>query len=93
MKACTRRDIFLQIEPLHDYSSLAPLLCARRYGRDCQFNEGHELGRIAAEEILQARVDALVYRDAVRAGRVAALPAARRVPGHAVRRLPVPLPH
>lgn len=67
MKACTRRDIFLQIEPLHDYSSLAPLLCARRYGRDCQFNEGHELGRIAAEEILQARVDALVYRDAVRA--------------------------
>src|SRR5512134_1358910 len=63
MKACTRRDIFLQIEPVADYSPLAPLLCARRYGRDCQFNEGHELGRIPADEILAARVDALVYRE------------------------------
>jgi hypothetical protein len=63
MKTCTRRDIFLQIEPLNDYSPLAPLLCARRYGRDCMFNDGHELGRIPAEEILQARVDALVYRE------------------------------
>lgn len=62
-KSCVRRDVFLQIEPLDDYSPLAPLLCARRYGRDCQFNEGHELGRIPAEEILQARVDALVYRE------------------------------
>jgi FtsP/CotA-like multicopper oxidase with cupredoxin domain/sugar lactone lactonase YvrE len=63
MKTCTRRDIFLQIEPLNEYSPLAPLLCARRYGRDCMFNEGHELGRIPTEEILQARVDALVYRE------------------------------
>jgi len=62
MKSCTRRDIFLQIEPLNDYSPLAPLLCVRRYGRDCMFNEGKELGRIPAEEILQACVDALVYR-------------------------------
>jgi FtsP/CotA-like multicopper oxidase with cupredoxin domain/streptogramin lyase len=60
---CTRRDVFLQIEPVADYSPLAPLLCARRYGRDCQFNEGHELGRIPADEILAARVDALVYRE------------------------------
>ena len=63
MSACASRDIFLQIEPLPDYSPLAPLLCARRYGRDCQFNDGHELGRIPAEEILDARVDALVYRE------------------------------
>lgn len=35
----------------------------RRYGRDCQFNEGHELGRIPAEEILQVRINALVYRE------------------------------
>lgn len=63
MKTCTRRDIFLQIEPVANYSPLAPILCARRYGRDCQINEGHELGRIPADEILAARVDALVYRE------------------------------
>jgi FtsP/CotA-like multicopper oxidase with cupredoxin domain len=60
---CSRRDVFLQIEPVADYSPLAPLLCSRRYGRDCQFHEGHELGRIPAGEILDARVDALVYRE------------------------------
>ena len=69
MIGCTNRDIFLQIEPLADYSPLAPLLCARRYGRDCQFNEGHELGRIPAEEILETRVDALVYPEDRDAGR------------------------
>lgn len=63
MTECKRRDIFLQIEPLHGYSPLAPLLCARRYGRDCQLNMGHELGRIPADEILQARIDGLVYRE------------------------------
>lgn len=63
MKACTRRDVFLQIESVDDYSPLAPLLCARRYGRDCMHNEGHELGRIPADEILQVRIDALVYRE------------------------------
>ena len=50
---CARRDVFLLIEPVADYSPLAPVLCARRYGRDCQFNEGHEFGRIPADEILQ----------------------------------------
>jgi FtsP/CotA-like multicopper oxidase with cupredoxin domain/sugar lactone lactonase YvrE len=60
---CRRRDVFLQIEPLSNYSPLAPLLCSRRYGKDCQFNEGHELGRIPAEEILGARIEALVYRE------------------------------
>jgi hypothetical protein len=63
MKTCTPRDVFLQIEPLPDYSPLAPLLCARRYGRDCMFNEGHELGRIPADEILAKRLDAIVYRE------------------------------
>jgi hypothetical protein len=55
---CARRDVFLLLEPVADYSPVAPVLCARRYGRDCQFNEGHELGRIPAEELLQTRVGA-----------------------------------
>jgi FtsP/CotA-like multicopper oxidase with cupredoxin domain/sugar lactone lactonase YvrE len=63
MKTCAPREIFLQIEPLPDYSPLAPLLCARRYGRDCMFNEGHELGRIPADEILAKRLNAVVYRE------------------------------
>jgi hypothetical protein len=54
---CARRDVFLLIEPVVDYSPLAPVLCARRYGRDCQFNEGHEFGRIPADEILQPTLD------------------------------------
>src|SRR5215831_18266839 len=57
------RDIYLNIEPLDAYSPLAPLTCARRYGRDCMFNEGHEAGRIPADEILAAALDALVYRE------------------------------
>ncbi|MGH2732983.1 MAG: galactose oxidase-like domain-containing protein [Actinomycetota bacterium] len=58
-----RRDIFLRIETLPDYSPLAPIPCSRRYGRDCMLNEGHESGRLTPEEILEARVDALVYRE------------------------------
>ncbi len=58
-----RRDIYLKIEPLNDYSPLAPFICARRYGRDCMFNEGHESGRIPASEIIEALVDALIYRE------------------------------
>jgi FtsP/CotA-like multicopper oxidase with cupredoxin domain len=57
------RDIFLKIELIKDYSPLAPLLCARRYGRDCMFTSGHESGRIPASEILSASLDALVYRE------------------------------
>lgn len=63
MNPCSRRDTFLQIEALPEYSPLAPLLCARYYGRDCQRNMGHELGRIPADEILQARIAGLVYRE------------------------------
>jgi hypothetical protein len=58
-----RRDIFLKIELIKNYSPLAPLLCARHYGRDCMFTSGHETGRIPASEILGASVDALVYRE------------------------------
>jgi FtsP/CotA-like multicopper oxidase with cupredoxin domain len=58
-----RRDIYLKIEPLAAYSPLAPLTCARRYGRDCMFNQGHESGRIPAREILGASLEALVYRE------------------------------
>lgn len=60
---CTRRGVFLQIEPVADYSSLAPLLCARRYGHYCAFNEGHEPSRIPADEILAVRVEARICRE------------------------------
>jgi FtsP/CotA-like multicopper oxidase with cupredoxin domain len=58
-----RRDVFLRIEPLERYSPLAPLPCARHYGRDCMFNTGHELGRVSPQEIATATVDAVVYRE------------------------------
>src|SRR5262249_48261532 len=58
-----RRDIFLKIEPLNNYSPLAPITCARHYGRDCMFNEGHELGRVTPREIFSSTLDALVYRE------------------------------
>src|SRR5262249_3183177 len=58
-----RRDVFLKIEPLSAYSPLAPVSCARRYGRDCMFNEGHELGRLSPQEIIEATLEALVYRE------------------------------
>jgi FtsP/CotA-like multicopper oxidase with cupredoxin domain len=59
----SRRDIFLKIEPLDRYSPLAPVTCARRFGRDCMFNEGHELGRVSPQEIAAATVNAIVYRE------------------------------
>lgn len=57
------RHIFLKIEPLARYSPLAPVVCSRRYGRDCMFNVGHELGRVTADEIAATLLDALVYRE------------------------------
>ena len=59
---CARRDVFLLLEPVADYSPLAPVLCARRYGRDCQFNEGHDLGRIPAEALVCKPTHDLVER-------------------------------
>ena len=56
-----RRDVFLKIEPLPSYSPLAPIVCSRRYGRDCMYNAGHEYGRVQAEEILASMLDGLVY--------------------------------
>ena len=58
-----RRDVFLRIEPLERYSPLAPIVCSRRYGRDCLFSHGHELGRLTPAEISAATVDALIYRE------------------------------
>jgi FtsP/CotA-like multicopper oxidase with cupredoxin domain len=62
MEFC-RRDIFLKIEPLLSYSPLAPVICSRHYGRDCMYNDGHEYGRVGADEILASTLDALVYRE------------------------------
>jgi len=58
-----RRDIYLKIEPLSAYSPLAPIVCARHYGRDCMLNPGHEAGRVTPSEIFEASLDALVYRE------------------------------
>jgi FtsP/CotA-like multicopper oxidase with cupredoxin domain len=58
-----RRDVYLSIEPVPAYSPLAPVRCARRYGRDFMRNRGHELGRVTAEEIFATTLDALVYRE------------------------------
>ena len=58
-----RRDIFLKIEYVKDYSPYAPILCSRHYGRDCMFNPGHESGRLSPREIMGASLDALVFRE------------------------------
>ena len=58
-----RRDIFLKIERVAEYSPLAPILCSRHYGRDCMLGPGHESGRIPPDEIMAASLDALVYRE------------------------------
>ena len=56
------RDYFLQIELVPSYSPLAPIRCARHYGRDCMRGSGHEIGRVTPEEIFGSTFDALVYR-------------------------------
>jgi FtsP/CotA-like multicopper oxidase with cupredoxin domain len=56
------REFFLQIEPVLAYSPLAPIRCARHYGRDCMRGSGHEIGRVTPEEIFGTTFDALVYR-------------------------------
>lgn len=58
-----RRDVFLRIEPLVGYSPLAPVVGSRRYGRDAMRGTGHEVGRVRPDEIAEATVDALVYRE------------------------------
>lgn len=57
------RDVYLRIEPLAAYSPLAPVLCSRRWGRDCMRMPGHELGRVPPTEIFAATIDAVVYRQ------------------------------
>lgn len=64
MNCCARRrDIFLKIEPVADYSPLSPDPCARRWGRDDMFSVGHELGRVQPGEITATTLDALVYHE------------------------------
>src|SRR5215211_3391719 len=63
-----RRDIFLKIEYIYDYSPMAPVICSRKYGRDCMYSAGHEDGRIPPEEIFAARLDALVYHEYLDSG-------------------------
>jgi FtsP/CotA-like multicopper oxidase with cupredoxin domain len=59
-----RRDLFLKIEPLADpYSPLAPIPCARKYGRDCMYGMGHELGRVTRDEIFATTLDPLVFHE------------------------------
>lgn len=58
-----RRDIFLKIEALPSYSPIAPIAIARRYGWDYMLNQGHEYGRVPADEILDSTINALVYRE------------------------------
>jgi FtsP/CotA-like multicopper oxidase with cupredoxin domain len=55
-------NIYLNVESVVGYSPLAPVLCARRYGRDCMRNPGHELGRVTPPEIFSTTFDAVVYR-------------------------------
>ena len=57
------RDVYLQIESLPGYSPLAPVRCARHYGRDCMRNPGHEIGRVTPQEIFSTTFDAVVYRQ------------------------------
>src|SRR5260370_24625798 len=60
--AMAHREYFLQIEPVSAYSPLAPIRCARHYGRDCMRSPGHEIGRVTPEEIFGSTFDAMVYR-------------------------------
>jgi FtsP/CotA-like multicopper oxidase with cupredoxin domain len=55
-------DFYLRIEPVPDYSPLAPICCSRRYGNDCMRNPGHEIGRVKPEEIFATTFTAMVYR-------------------------------
>src|SRR5262245_49478033 len=57
------RDIYVRIEPMASYSPLAPILCSRRWGRDCMRMPGHELGRVTPTEIFAATIDAVIYRQ------------------------------
>src|SRR6478735_6315909 len=91
--AMSHRDFYLQIEPVADYSPLAPMCCSREYGNDCMRNPGHEIGRVAAEEIFATTLTAMIYRqytddtyttavvDKIVPGDINEPPPAMRVPG------------
>jgi hypothetical protein len=60
------RDIYLQIEPIYEYTPVEPDPMASpplQYRRDCMRNPGHEDGTIPASEVDARRLTALVYRE------------------------------
>jgi FtsP/CotA-like multicopper oxidase with cupredoxin domain len=60
------RDIYLQIEPVYEYSPVEPDPMPPppvQYRRDCMRNPGHEDGTIPASEVEARRLTALIYRE------------------------------
>lgn len=60
------RDIYLKIEPILDYSPVAPdseVSPPVVYERDCMRNAGHGDGTIPPDEVNARRLTALVYRE------------------------------
>ena len=89
-----KRHIYLKIEPLNNYSPVAPDDAEHhKYRIDCMRNMDHEDGNIPAAEIERRRLQALVYReyldanytilktDPLIAADVNEPPADRRIPG------------
>ena len=59
-----KRHIYLKIEPLNNYSPVAPDYAEQhKYRIDCMSNMDHEDGNIPAAEIERRRLQALVYRE------------------------------
>ena len=90
----SKRHIYLKIEPLTNYSPVAPDDAEHhKYRIDCMRNMDHEDGNIPAAEIERRRLQALVYReyldanytvlktDPLVAADVNEPPADRRIPG------------
>jgi hypothetical protein len=60
------RDIYLKIEPIHDWSPVEPddqMPPPIRYRRGRGRNRGHEDGAIPASEVATRRLTALTYRE------------------------------
>lgn len=60
------RDIYLKIEPIPNYSPVAPDMHVSPpivYARDCMRNMGHENGSIPDDEVAARRLTALIYRE------------------------------
>ena len=60
------RDIYLRIEPIPNYSPVAPdpmVSPPRHYARDCMRNPGHLDVNIPISEVVARTLTALVYRE------------------------------